>query len=435
MRRILNGDIPKKNKTEVKISGWVREIRKFGKLNFLIIRDVSGEAQVIIKKGEVKKEILEKIENINRESVLEICGEVKTNKEAPGGIEIIPKKLKVLSEAETPLPIDFSGKIETNLDKRLDNRFIDLRNPKIAAIFKIRDKICTAIREYLEKNNFIEMQTPKIVGAGAEGGSSLFNLDYFGKKAYLSQSQQLYKQTMLIAGFDRVYEIGPSFRAEKSHTRRHISEFTQLDVELAFIEDEGDILEVQENLVSHVIKEINKNCKKELEKLDIKIETPKTPFPRVSYEEALEFLKEAGEDVKEGEDIGIKEEKKLGKIIKEKYSSDFYFITKFPWNLEVCKFYWMRDGKCGRGADLEYKGQELTSGSQREHRYKELIKQIKEKNLNVKDFEYYTYPFRFGAPPHGGFGLGIDRFVMYILDLKNIREAVLFPRDTERLTP
>jgi aspartyl-tRNA synthetase len=240
---------------------------------------------------------------------------------------------------------------------------------------------------------------------------------------------------MLIAGFDRVYEIGPSFRAEKSHTVRHIAEFTHLDVELAFIENEDDVYKIQEKLMEYVLKYVKNNCKKELDFLEVKIEIPELPFPRVTHGEAVKMLQQSGESVKEGKDIGIKEEKKLGELVKKKYKSDFYFLTNFPWNLEVCKFYWMRNGDVGRGADLEYRGQELTTGSQREHRHEKIVEQIKEKGLDPKDFEYYLHPFKYGAPPHGGFGLGIDRLVMYILGLKNVREAVLFPRDTERLTP
>ena len=435
MDRFLTKDIPHEDGAGVKIAGWVSEIRAFGKLNFIILRDREGEAQIIVKKGVSGEDTIKKTGELTRESVIEVEGKVKLNKEAPGGLEIIPESIEILSKAETPLPIDFSGKVDTTMDKRLDNRFMDLRNPGITAIFKIRSEICSAIRVFMGENGFIEMQTPKISEAGAEGGANLFTVDYFGKKAYLSQSQQLYKQMMLIAGFDRVYEIGPSFRAEKSHTRRHVSEFTQLDVEMSFIESEEDVLKTEENLMKHVIESVKKNCSKELDALEVELEIPKIPFPRISHAEAIKMLQKSGVDIKEGQDIGLEEEKKLGELVKKKTGSDFYFLIKFPWELEVCKFYWMRDGVTGRGADLEYMGQELTSGSQREHRYGKLVEQIKEKGLDPKDFEDYLKPFMYGAPPHGGFGMGIDRLVMYLLGLKNIREGILFPRDTDRLSP
>jgi aspartyl-tRNA synthetase len=240
---------------------------------------------------------------------------------------------------------------------------------------------------------------------------------------------------MQIAGFERVFEIGPSFRAEKSHTIRHLAEFSHVDVELSFIEDLGDVLKIGDGLLAHVLNCVKKNCSDELKLLCVEIETLKLPIPRVNYVEAIPMLQKAGSKIKKGEDIGMEDEKLLGELVKKKYKSDAYFLQKFPWKLDVCKFYSMREGDFGRVADLEYKGQELFTGAQREHRIDMLKKQIREKGLREKDFEYYIEPFKYGVPPHGGFGLGLDRLVQFILNLPNIREAVLFPRDTERLTP
>jgi aspartyl-tRNA synthetase len=342
------------------------------------------------------------------------------------------EEFEVVTSAD-PVPIDMSGKIDTGLDKRFDYRIIDLRNPKILAIFKIRSRINMATREFLTKENFIEMQTPKIIGAGAEGGATLFPVKYYNKTAYLSQSQQLYKQMLLAAGFEKVFEIGPTFRAEKSHTTRHLAEFTHFDFEISFIDDEDDVLKVLEKWFVYVVKDIQKTCKPELELLGAKLETPKFPFPRVTYEECLELLNKSGAKLKSGDDIGTEDEKKLGELIKKKYGADAYFITKWPMALKA--FYIMAEEKLSKGFDFGYKGLELASGGQREHRVDILAKQIKDKGLNPKEFEFYLSAFRYGAPPHGGFGLGMDRLVQLICGLENVREAVLFPRDPERLSP
>ncbi|MGB9675546.1 MAG: amino acid--tRNA ligase-related protein, partial [Candidatus Nanoarchaeia archaeon] len=251
----------------------------------------------------------------------------------------------------------------------------------------------------------------------------------------LAQSQQFYKQMAQLAGFERTFEIGPSFRAEKSHTVRHLSEFTHLDVEMSFITDLNDVLKISEGVLAYAIQNVRKNCKEELNLLGVELEELKLPLPRVRYEEAIEMLQKAGSKIKKGEDIGTEDEKILGELVKSKFGSDAYFLTYFPWKLDVCKFYSMREGDYGRVADLEYKGQEIATNAQREHRYELLKKQIVEKGLNLKAFEFYTEPFKFGAPPHGGFGMGIDRVTQFMLNLSNIREAVMFPRDPERLAP
>jgi aspartyl/asparaginyl-tRNA synthetase len=280
------------------------------------------------------------------------------------------------------------------------------------------------------------MHTPKLVGMGAEGGATLFTVpDYYGKKAYLAQSQQFYKQMMQIAGFERVFEIGASFRAEKSHTVRHLTEFSHIDVEMSFIEDLDDVLKIGEGLLAHVLTCVKKNCQSELKMLGVENETLKLPVPRVNYADAIKMLQKAGSKIKDGDDIGMEDEKLLGEAVKNKFKTDAYFLQKFPWKQDVCKFYSMREGNVGRVADFEYKGQEIFTGAQREHRIEFLKKQIKEKGLREKDFEYYMEPFKYGVPPHGGFGLGLDRLTQFILNLPNIREAVLFPRDPERLTP
>lgn len=427
-KRVYANDV---KKGPIFLQGWVHELRDLAKIKFILLRDVSGVVQCIIK----DEKLFSEFSKLTIESVVSIKGNAKeaqvkspevTNKSA----EVEISELEIISKADV-LPIVVVDKgTTTDLSKRLDNRFLDLRKPKNLAIFKVRSEVNRALREFFHENNFIEMQTPKLVGAGAEGGATMFSLDYFGKKAYLSQSQQLYKQMLNIAGFDRVYEIGPSFRAEKSHTIRHLTEFTHIDVEFSFIKDEDDIFKLQEKLLVFILEHVKKSCEKELEMLDVSIDVPKLPFPRITYGECLEMLKKEGVKAKE---IGQEEEKKLGEIMKDKFKTDVFFITKMP--KKDVKFYCMVDGNVARYGDLEFKGNEISSGGQREHRYDILIKQIKEQKLNLKDFEYYTEPFRYGAPPHGGFGMGCDRLVQFILNLPNVREAVLFPRDTERLMP
>jgi len=419
---------------QVVLAGWVEEVRALGKVAFAKLRDRSGDIQIVFFPKKFKK--FKQLKKLTRESVISVKGAIQKSKLKKGGNELIASEMEVLSLAQTPLPIEFLGKgIETDLSKRLDARFLDLRNPQIAAIFTIREKVVEAIHEFMKKNNFIDVHTPKISGAGAEGGATMFEFSHFGKKAYLSQSQQLYKQMLMACGFERIYEIGSSFRAEKSHTMRHLTEFTQLDCEMSFIDSEKDILEIEENLLKYIIDYVKNNCKRELELLNKELPAIKLPLPRVSYADAVKLLKKRGVIIKKGEEIGTAEEKVLGEEVAKKFKSKAFFLTKFPWKLEVCKFYWMKNGSYGAGADLELIGAELSTASQREHRYDVLVKQISDKGLSPKNFKSFLEPFRFGAPPMGGFGLGIDRLVSYMLGIENIREVVLFPRDPGRLNP
>ncbi|MBI2041175.1 MAG: aspartate--tRNA(Asn) ligase [DPANN group archaeon] len=429
-KRILSAEVQSsKAGSQVIVAGWASEVKSLGKIAFIKLRDREGYLQLV----STDFKLIGRISKLTNESVIIASGKVQKSKAKAGGNELELKDFEVLSLAEPKLPIDMSGKIETDLSKRLDYRVLDLKNPKNLAIFKIRSQANASTRDFLLANGFIEMQTPKLVAAGTEGGATLFQADYYGKKVFLSQSQQLYKQYLLAAGFDRVFEIGPSFRAEKSHTMRHLTEFTHFDFEMAFIKDEDDVLKVLEQWFVFLLKDLKVKCKKELELLGTALEIPKLPFPRVTYEECLKLLSTISVKLKFGNDIGTDDEKKVGELVKKKYKTNSYFITKYPFGLKP--FYIMTDGEVSRGFDFEYEGEELASGGQREHRVDILTKQIKGKGLNPKDFEFYLMPFRYGMPPHGGFGLGIDRLIRYILKLENIREAVLFPRDPERLMP
>jgi len=418
---------------EVVISGWVHERRDLGGIKFILLRDREGIAQITAPKKKVSEEIFKLIDSLGREWIISVKGNVKSSPQAPNGLEVIPQEIEIISTAEPSLPLDPSEKVDADIDTRLDNRFMDIRKPKVTAIFKIRSEILRAAREYLLSQAFVEIQTPKITASGTEGGTELFPISYFEREAFLAQSPQLYKQTMMATGMDRVFEMAHYFRAEESNTRRHLSESDAIDIEMSFIENEEDVIYILENLVSHILNCVNKNKKNELSLLGIEVNIPSTPFRRVNYDQAITLLQEGGFNVRYGEDLGTETEKALGNIVKEKYGDDLYFLTKYP--LSTKPFYTNFDGEIARAFDLDYKGVEISSGGQRIHNVDVLKTRIKEKGLPVTSFEAYLKPFRFGMPPHGGFGLGIDRLLMQMLNLENIREGVLFPHDRRRLEP
>jgi len=422
---------------QVTVGGWVQDLRNLGGISFLQLRDAYGVIQVTMLKKR-NKEIFEQVASIPRESVVLVSGIVKESKEAKAGYEILPDSVTVVNAAEAPLPLGVVDKVGADLDTRLNNRFLDLRKEEIRAIFKIKARTLEGIRNYLTSQNFTEVSTPKIVAAGAEGGATLFPIKYFDKNAYLAQSPQLYKQNLMASGLDKIFEIAPAYRAEASDTIRHIAEFTSLDVELAFIKSSDDVMDVAEGIVVSSLKHVREKCKKELEILGIDIEDPAIPFPKVKYDEAIEMLASNGLKIAHGEDLGTEGEKLLGDIMMKDRGIELYFITEFPTSLKRSTFYAKRNDlnpELTGYFDLDYRGQEIVSGGQREHRYDVLSEQMRENNLNLDSFEFYLKAFRYGMPPHGGFGFGVERYVQKMLDLPNIRETVLYPRDRLRLTP
>ena len=413
------------------IAGWVHEERDLGGLTFLLVRDRTGILQVTIPKKKVTPEVLAAVKDATRESVIECEGVVKATEKAPGGRELVPETLRVISRAETPLPLDVSEKVPAELDTRLDNRYLDLRKPRINAIFQIRNACLRAISEYLWDNGFTQVQTPKIVAAATEGGTELFPLAYFDKEAFLNQSPQLYKQMLMSAGFDRVFEIGAIFRAEEHNTVRHLNEATSIDIEMSFA-DEEDAMKMLENVVASAYAYVAEHCGDALETLGITdFKVPTVPFPRITYKEAIEISTAGGEPLVFGDDLSTAAERVVG----EKMGT-MYFITEWPTSTRP--FYTMpfadRPEVC-RAFDMMHPRMELTSGAQRCHIHSLLVEQIKAKGLNPDAFEFYLNPFRYGMPPHAGWGLGAERLVMTMLDLQNIREAVLFPRDRHRVSP
>jgi aspartyl-tRNA synthetase len=393
-------------------------------MTFLTVRDVTGLAQVIVKDDASKE-----VEGITRQSVVRIEGKIQETKARDFECEVKAEKIDILSNAVHPLPIDPIGRLESNIDNRLNARALDMRNQKTASIFKLRHHVLASIRKTLSEKKFIEITTPKIIGSASEGGANLFSLEYFGKKAYLAQSPQLYKEQMTI-GLERVYEIASFYRAEKSHTGRHLSEFTSVDIEAAFM-DYTDVMGILESLVVEVYKYTLEKCKNEQDVIGIKINVPQTPFERITYSQALEELKSAGENLKFGDDLLDSHLRIIGKN-----HPGFFFLIDWPMKL---KPFYIRekddDAKISRSFDLQYGYLELSSGGTRLHDSKKIIERLKEQGLDPTQFAKHLQAFDWGMPPHAGWGLGLERLLTTLIGIDNVREVVLYPRDPDRLTP
>jgi aspartyl-tRNA synthetase len=414
------------------ICGWVHEERDLGGLAFFLIRDRTGIIQVTIPKKKVSEEVLAAAKKVSRESVVRIAGTVKAVEKAPGGREIVPDTFEIINLAETPLPLDVSEKVGVELDTRLDARFLDVRRPRVAAVFQIRSAALFAVNEFLHREGFISITTPKIVAAATEGGTELFPIAYFDKEAFLNQSPQLYKQMMMAGGFEKVYEIGPIFRAEEHNTTKHLNEATSIDIEVSYA-DHNDVMKTLENLIVNTYEYVNKTCSTQIANLEIdNFCVPKAPFIRLPYRDAIEIAqKKSDEPIKYGDDISAAAEHAIGEEM-----GAHYYITDWP--TEIRPYYAMPyedDPSICKAFDLMHPRMELSSGAQRIHQYDLLVQQIKKKGLSPDSFEFYLRPFRYGMPPHAGWGLGAERLIMTMLGLSNVREAVLFPRDMHRLVP
>lgn len=418
----------------IEMDGWVQEIRALGGIAFLIVRDRYGTIQVALPKKKVTPELFAAATAISRESVVRIQGTVKQSSQARNGYEIIPSAIEVLSAARSPLPMGVIDKVNVEMDTRLNNRYMDMRKPEVRAVFEIKSMVLQLIDEYLVNNNFIEVFTPKVVASGAEGGSTLFKIDYFGQPAYLAQSPQLYKQMLMSTGLDRIFEISPAFRAEPSDTIRHVSEFISFDGEMAHIRGMRDVLDILEGCMQHIVEGVKKNGLELVSKLGIDVKLPKTPYPVLTYADALDMVTAEGISLKMGDDLGTEGEKVLGDIMATK-GFDVYWIIEYP--EEAKPFYIMeKDGTpFSYSFDLDYRGQEIASGGQREHRNARLVERMKKKGLDPASFDFYLSAFAYGMPPHGGWGLGVERLVQKMLNLPNVRETIIFPRDRNRLTP
>ena len=409
---------------QVVLGGWIEDLRKLGKMTFITLRDVSGISQII-----VKGELHENLEELNRQSVLCVKGIVQETQAHDFAFEIKAEEIEVLAKAIHPLPIDPIGRLESNIDTRLNHRALDMRNQKTASIFKLRHSVLEILRKTLSQKKFIEITTPKIIGSASEGGANLFSLDYFGQTAYLAQSPQLYKEQMTL-GLERVYEIANFYRAEKSHTGRHLSEFTSIDIEAAFM-DYNDVMDVLEELVMEVYKYTAENCKKEQEIIGHTIEIPSSPFERITYSQVIDELKQVGEKVEFGDDLLDSHLR----IIGEKHPG-FYFLMDWPMKL---KPFYIRekdeDPALSRSFDFQYGYLELSSGGTRLHNTDILKAKLKEQGLDPAQFADHLQTFDWGMPPHSGWGMGLDRLMTTLIGIDNVREVVLYPRDPDRLKP
>ncbi|MCK4937760.1 MAG: aspartate--tRNA(Asn) ligase [Methanosarcinales archaeon] len=415
----------------VKLAGWVHEIRDLGGIMFLILRDREGMAQLTLFKKTIDPQVLETARSLSRESVILVEGSVKPEAKSPGGYELVPARIDLLNPAQSPLPMDTTGKVNAELDTRLDNRFMDVRRPMVNAVFQIRHKTLSAVRNFLEQEGFLEINTPKVVATATEGGTALFPITYFDTEAFLNQSPQLFKQIMMSGGLDRVFEIGPIFRAEEHDTTRHLNEATSIDIEASFLDHE-DVMQLLENLIVHVYESVVKNCANSLNTLGKELEIPKAPFKRLTYDEAIDLNNEHSKELLEwGDDLSTNAEKVIGKVMGE-----HYFIKDWP--TEIKPYYtqpYEDNPELTKAFDMMHPRMELSSGAQRIHDHDLLRQRIQDQGLNPDGFDFYLKAFKYGIPPHSGWGLGAERLVMTMLDVDNIRDVVLFPRDRKRVSP
>jgi len=441
MQRTLVRDAEEKVGELIALRGFVQTVRNQKAVQFIILRDHTGLIQVVAERSEANSLLNELIDQLTRESTIQVTGVVASNSSVKlGQLEVQLQTLSVDSMSDATMPIDLFGKTETDVDKRLDWRFLDLRQPENQLIFRVQTTVEMAMREFWISNGFMEIHTPKIMGSPGEGGAELFTLEYFGQTASLAQSPQFYKQMAMAAGMDRVFEIGPAFRADPSFTPRHSTEFTSVDMEMSWIESHYDIMKFEEAWLCHVLKTVNDKHGKEIaETFGVEVVIPSQPFPKVTMEEAQKILRDKGYlppvDTKKG-DLDPQGERLLCEYAREEYGHEFIFITDYP--IEVRPFYHMRkddETKETKSFDLLWKWMEITTGAQREHRYDVLVRQAKEKGVSLESIQFYLNFFKFGCPPHGGFGFGLARLLAAMLHQKSIRDVVFLHRGPNRLIP
>ena len=414
---------------EISLFGWVQEVRDLGGLRFIILQDREGTVQITIPKKRVAPEVLAKSDLLQKRFSFGVKGTVKKTNMTKRGVEVVPTAIKVFSTATEQLPIDITGKTPANIEVRLDARPLDLTLDSSLATFKIQHVALEAIRSFLFEKGFMEAHSPRIIASATEGGAELFCIDYFGQKAYLAQSPQLYKEELTLS-FEKVFEVGPFFRAEESHTRRHLSEFTSVDIELAFA-NADDVMVLLEQVIHHTFSVVKEKCQAELTVLGYTLEVPQLPFKRLTYTQVLEDLKAQGVEVPWGEDISTDAFRVLGKIYPY-----FYFVTNWPTHAKAFYIKPRDDNpQVSEGFDLMYGYIELTSGGTRICDKNQLIQRLQEKGLNPDSFKMHLQAFDYGMPPHAGWAIGLERLTMILTGIKNIREVTLYPRDRVRLTP
>ena len=424
---------------EIEIQGFVDNVRNIKWVQFIVLRDTTGKIQITIEKSvEENKQMVELVETLTNESTIKVKGKIIKNENVKlNGMEIIPTSIEVTSVSAPELPINYKDLENINLDTRLDYRFLDLRNEKNALIFKVQSTLVRYMREYLYNNNFIEIHTPKLIGAASESGSEVFEVKYFDRLAYLAQSPQFYKQMAMSSGFERIFEVAPCFRAENSNTNRHATEFTSFDVEFSYINSFEDVMNLEAEMITYGIKHTKEELGDKIKEVfGVDIVVPSLPFPKMTVAEIYKEIEERyGYKVDDSEktDLTTEAEKLVGKLAHDKYNHEYMFVTEFP--AEKRPFYHMRDENgILQGYDLIWKGMEITSGAEREHRYDKLLKSVQEKGLG-EDVKFYLEFFKYGCPPHGGFAIGVDRLTMLILGIPTIKESEFLFRGPNRLNP
>ena len=415
----------------VEVQGWIENLRDKKNMQFVVIRDLSGKIQITVVKSE-SPEVAEVFSHATLESTVKVVGKAVKNEYVKlGGIEILPESVEITSRAEA-LPIG----PESFIDQRLDYRWLDLRQVKNQLIFQVQTVMAAALREFLLERQFIEIHTPKLIPTASESGSEVFEVKYFDRKAYLAQSPQFYKQMAMAAGFERIFECGPVFRAEKSHTKKHATEFTGFDLEFSFINSFEDVMKLEEEMLTYMLKRIKESYGEKIKEVyGIDIVVPSLPFPRMKLADVYSELEKRYNFTvakEEQNDLTTEAERLCEKLAKDMFGHEFLFITDY--SAEKRAFYHMRKNGIPQGYDLIWKGVEITTGAQREHRYEILKAQAKEKGLD-KDVEFYLEFFKYGVPPHGGFGLGLDRMIMVLLGVPTIKEAEFLFRGPDRLNP
>ncbi len=432
--RRLSREVADRDGEVVRIAGFLQEYRALGGVAFAVVRDRAGTTQVTLKKGVAAPELFDLLADLPRESVVEVEGTIRRSAKAHRGAELFPTAIRALARAESPLPLGVVDPVGADLDTRFDHRVLDLRKPEVRAVFELRAALLTAFRDAYRSRGFLEVETPKILRQGAEGGATLFSVDYFGTRAFLAQSPQLYKQMLMGAGFERVFEIGPVFRAEPSDTVRHLTEIGMLDAEVAYLDGPDDLRALLEEIVRDALGRARSALSEQGNRLADGFPDLSAPFPRIPFDTAEEWLGRPGAE----RDFGSEDEKAIGARVERELGTPFYFLTDFPTAVKEKTFYARRqDENPARTSyfDLEYRGLEIASGGPREHRIDRLLENLHRGGFDPAAFPGYLEAFRFGMPPHGGWGFGLDRIVAALAGLPNVREARLFPRDRYRLDP
>jgi len=432
MERLLSSEALLRPDDTVRLAGWVHNIRDLRDVKFLILRDRGGLIQTIIDPSSGIE-----TRGLGKEFVVEVEGKVVADARALGGAEVRLSSLKVLARAEEP-PLEINRPAllaKTHLDKILDHRPVSIRALPIRAIFTVQAEILHAFSTYLRSQDFTEIKSSKIVSSGTEGGANLFEIEYFERRAYLAQSPQFYKQTMVGSGFERVFEVGPAYRAEKHETSRHLNEYTSLDYEMGFVTDEQDVINMQIGLMRYICKEVAERCAPEIEMLGASIPVIGETIPQITFKEAVQRVEGGGHRLPAG-DLDPEAERRLSTWALKEYGSDFLYVVGFPLaHRPMYTHFREEEPATSRSFDLLFRGLEITTGSQRIHDYDLLVEKIRERGLNPDDYTGYLTIFKHGMPPHGGLAIGLERLTMQLLGLSNVKEATLFPRDRRRLEP